>query len=161
MSGMGGQQRAPRLTGDSVQVAVPQDEGQPRNVALKRGPRKPRHPDGVVEDGHDGTAIGDLPADADRVSVHPGNLWRHKPKVQIRHIKEALKRLTSAMRTWNEAAAAAFVPGQRSMADDVLAGIWQRRELRLRQLKWLRSEIPVDPVTGKDLEGEEEDKDEG
>ncbi len=138
---------------------MPQEEVGGGSASRKRGPRKPSYPDGVVEDGHDGTAIGELPADADQVSVQPGNLWRHKPKVQIRHVKEALKRLTSAMMTWNKAAAAAFVPGQRSMADDVLAGLWRRREMRLRQLKWLRSEIPVDPVTGKDLEGEEEDKD--
>jgi hypothetical protein len=50
----------------------------------------------------------------------------------------------------------AFVPGRRSEADEVLAGIWNRRTIRLRQLAWLRSEIPVDPVTGQDLEGEQE-----
>ena len=60
---------------------------------------------------------------------------------------------------WNEEAAAAYIPGQRSAADDVLAQLWKRRELRRAQLRWLRSEIPVDPVSGRDLEGEEEDRD--
>ncbi len=89
--------------------------------------------------------------------MQPGNWWRSKPRVQIRYIKRALRRLSNAMWRWNEAAAAAYVPGQRSVADDVLAGLWKRRELRLKQLRWLRSEIPVDPVTGEALAGEEEE----
>jgi hypothetical protein len=51
------------------------------------------------------------------------------------------------------------VPGQHSGADEVLARLWKRRELLKKQLAWWRSEVPVDPNTGLDLEGEGEDKD--
>ncbi len=112
----------------------------------------------MIEDGFDGFCLGGSSTGEELGCVQPGNWWRQKPNAQIAHVKEALGRLSRALWVWGEAAAAAFVPGQRSEADDVLAGLWKRRELRLRQLKWLRSEIPVDPVTGKDLEGEEEDK---
>ncbi len=117
--------------------------------------RKPRDPDGVPEDGCDGRPVGGGKSEEEG-GVQPGNLWRCPPNVQIVHVKRVLRRLTHAMMRWNEAAMASFVPGQRSDADEVLAGIWKRRENRLRQLAWLRTEIPVDPVTGKDLEGEGE-----
>ncbi len=139
-------------------VALSKGSGKFRKGALRIQQRKPRLPDGVIEDGFDGTCIGGSASGEELGSVQPGNWWRQKPKVQIAHVKEALGRLSRALWVWGEAAEAAFVPGQRSEADEVLAGLWKRRELRLRQLKWLRSEIPVDPVTGKDLEGEEEEK---
>ncbi len=128
--------------------------------ASARRQRKPKYPDGVIEDGFDGKPLFEEEQENEEVIVHPGNLWRHKPKVQIAHVKRSLSGISRAMWRWNEVAAASYVPGQRSEADSVLEKLWKRRELRLLQLKWLRSEIPVDPLTGKDVEGEEEDKEE-
>jgi hypothetical protein len=151
---LGAQPLTIRVTG---QVRAAQDGKGTKRKRQRDTVRKPKYPDGIPEDGCDGTALEDGAKEEEEVVVHPGNLWRHKPKVQIRYIKRALERLSHAMWVWNEAAAAAYKPGQRSTADDVLEGLWKRRELRLRQLAWLRSEIPVDPLTGKDVEGEEED----
>jgi hypothetical protein len=127
---------------------------------VKKNEGKPAQPDGVPEDGCDGRPLDDEPEEEEGLSIQPGNIWRCKPKVQIQYVKRALRRISNAMWRWNEAAAAAYVPGARSEADEVLAGLWQRRTLRMNQLRWLRSEIPVDPSTGLALEGEEEESDE-
>ncbi len=115
------------------------------------------------EDGFDGTCLGGSSTGEELGCIQPGNhdWWCQKPRVQIAHVKEALGRLSCALWVWGEAAESAFVPGQRSKADNMLLGLWKRLELRLLQLKWLCSEIPVDPVTGKDLEAEEEEKGDG
>jgi hypothetical protein len=122
----------------------------------KKNRVKPATPDGVPEDGCDGRPLDYAQGEDEELVIQPGNLWRCKPRVQIAHVKRALRRISNAMWRWNEVAAAAYVPGARSEADEVLAGLWQRRTLRMNQLRWLRSEIPVDPSTGLVLEGEEE-----
>jgi hypothetical protein len=146
-----------RAGAQGVQVTGKSGEAVGKRRATRR-PRKPERPDGVIEEGYDGMPLFE---DHQEVEVHvqPGNLWRHKPKVQIAHVKRALSAISRAMWRWNEVAATLYVPGQRSEADSILGDLWKRRELRLKQLKWLRSEIPVDPVTGLDVKGEEEDHD--
>jgi hypothetical protein len=126
----------------------------------KRNGVKPSTPDGVPEDGCDGRPLDYAQGEDEELVIQPGNLWRCKPKVQIAYVKKALRRISNAMWRWNEVAAAAYVPGSRSEADEVLAGLWRRRTLRMNQLRWLRSEIPVDPSTSLVLEGEEEESEE-
>ncbi len=125
---------------------------------LRRQLCKPEQADWQIEEGYKGRPIPAEGTKDDQVNVHPGNLLRHKPRVQIANVKEVLKRLTNTLLYWNKVAATFYTPGQHSVADDVLDCIWEHLNLRLAQLRcqWLCSKIPVYPVTGWDLEGEEE-----
>ncbi len=98
----------------------------------------------MPEEGCDGRPLPDGTDDEEGV-IQPGNLWRCPPEVQIVHVKAALRRLTSAMMKWNEKASNEADDTRRGEIDRILADIWKRRELRLMQLRWLKSEIPVSP----------------
>jgi hypothetical protein len=110
----------------------------------RRPRRKPRSPDGEPEDGCDGRPLPDG-TEEDEGTIQPGNLWRCTPEVQIVHVKAALRRLTSAMMKWNDKASNEDDAARRTEIDKILADIWKRRELRMMQLRWLKSEIPVEP----------------
>jgi hypothetical protein len=92
-------------------------------------PRKPDRPDGVPEDGHDGSALESAPI----------RRWQRSTEEQVAWTERALERIRHAMGVWSARAEACYTPGQRSEADDVLDGLWKRRELRRNGLRYLRS----------------------
>jgi hypothetical protein len=108
--------------------------------SVKSFGRKPEHPDGVVEDGCDGTPVdhgrGSAVLDGGDVAK---KRWQQSTEIQIEWTQRALSRIMHAMHIWTAKAEESYVPGKLSEADKVLAGLWERRQMRVRALKYLRS----------------------
>jgi hypothetical protein len=77
--------------------------------------------------------------------------WKYPLKAQISAIKDELRSLLNDIAEWSRRACDEERSEDVSGAVWVLGWLWQRWRRTTSHLKWLRSEIPVNPDTGQDM----------
>jgi hypothetical protein len=124
----------------------------------------PTVPDGTPEDedGRPGPNIGRPPSGRlgkeGRPTHYTGkpedfvHASRYPLRAQISALTDELEAIRMDLYDWGQVARAEFVPGHKSRADWVLGWLWEVRQRKRSLLLWLREQIPVDPVTGQNLE---------
>ncbi len=78
--------------------------------------------------------------------------WKYPLRAQISAVKDELRSLLNDIADWSRRALQGEEHEERLGATWVLDWLWQRWRRTTSLLRWLRSEVPVDPMTGEDLD---------